>query len=181
VGTVGGHAFLSRDITDSFGVVRVADFPEVRVLHDNQVIARTDSQGYAVLPRLRAYDRNPIAIDSRDLPFDASLGALRLHAAPYYRSGVFVEFPVRRIRAATLRVVLEDGSDLPSGALARIEGRSEQSPVALRGQAYLEGLERDNRLVFTWRGQRCTIDVSYPPGDDPLPDLGTYVCKGVKP
>lgn len=181
VGTVGGYAFLSRDITDSFGVVRVADFPEVRVLHDNQVIARTDSQGYAVLPRLRAYDRNPIAVDSRDLPFDASLGALRLHATPYYRSGVFVEFPVRRIRAATLRVVLEDGSDLPSGALARIEGRSEQSPVALRGQAYLEGLERDNRLAFTWRGQRCTIDVSYPPGDDPLPDLGTYVCKGVKP
>jgi len=67
VGSIGGYSFLSREITESFGVVRVADFPDVRVLHDNQVVARTDARGYAVLPRLRAYDRNPIAIDQRDL------------------------------------------------------------------------------------------------------------------
>jgi outer membrane usher protein len=115
VGRIAGYSFLSREITESFGVVRVADFPDVRVLHDNQVAARTDARGFAVLPRLRAYDRNPIAIDQTDLPFDASLGALRVHAVPYFRSGVFVEFPVRRVRAATLRVVLEDGGDLPLG------------------------------------------------------------------
>ena len=180
VGTIGGYSFLSREITESFGVVRVADFPDVRVLHDNQVAARTDARGYAVLPRLRAYDRNPIAIEQSDLPFDASLGALRLHAAPYFRSGVFVEFPVRRVRAATLRIVLEDGGDLPSGALVRIEGRAEDFPVALGGQAYVEGLEAANRLVLTWRGQRCLIDVPFPLGAEPLPDLGTFVCKGVR-
>jgi outer membrane usher protein len=133
-----------------------------------------------VLPRLRAYDRNPIAIDQRDLPFDAAVGALRLHAVPYFRSGVFVDFPVRRVRAATLRIVLEDGSDLPSGALVRIEGGTEEFPVALGGQAYIEGLEAATRLVLTWRGQRCSIDVSFPPGAEPLPDLGTFVCKGVR-
>jgi outer membrane usher protein len=180
VARVGGYSFLSREITESFGVVRVADFPDVRVLHDNQVAARTDARGYAVLPRLRAYDRNPIAIDQRDLPFDAAVGALRLHAVPYFRSGVFVDFPVRRVRAATLRVVLEDGGDLPSGALVRIEGSAEEFPVALGGQAYVEGLEAASRLVLTWRGQRCLIDVSFPPGAEPLPDLGTFVCKGVR-
>jgi outer membrane usher protein len=181
VGIIGGHAFLSREITDSFGVVRVADYPNVRVLQDNQVVGRTDGEGYAVLPRMRAYDRNPVSVDPRDLPLDASIGALSLYASPYFRSGVLIDFPVRRVRAATLRVVLENGADLPSGALARVEGAAETFPVALGGQAYLEGLERQNRIVFTWRGQRCAIDVSYPPVDDPLPDLGVFLCKGVKP
>ena len=76
VGIIGGHAFLSREITDAFGVVRVADYPNVRVLQDNQVVGRTDGEGYAVLPRMRAYDRNPVSVDPRDLPLDASIGAL---------------------------------------------------------------------------------------------------------
>jgi outer membrane usher protein len=181
VGTLGGHVFLSRSITDSFAVVRVADFPNVRVLHDNQPAARTDAGGYAVLPRLRAYDRNPITVEQTDLPFDARITALALQAVPYFRSGVFLDFPVRRVRAATFRVVLEDGTDLPSGALARIAGKDEAFPVALRGEAYVEGLEARNRVTITWRGQSCELDVSYPPNADPLPDLGTFLCKGVKP
>jgi outer membrane usher protein len=181
LGSAGGHVFASREFTESFAVVKVADFPGVRVLQDHQVAARTDEDGYAVLPRLRAYDRNPIGIEQTDLPFDSRLGSLQINATPYYRSGVYVEFPVRRIRAATLHVVLDDGSDLPSGALARIAGRSEAFPVALHGEAYLEGLEEKSRVVFSWKGQSCEIDLSLPKGDQPLPDLGTYVCKGVRP
>ncbi|TMI14947.1 MAG: fimbrial biogenesis outer membrane usher protein, partial [Betaproteobacteria bacterium] len=139
IGVVGGHAFFSRALTDSFGVVRVADYSNVRVLQDNQVVAQTDGQGYAVLPRLRAYDRNQVSIDHNDLPFDATLDRLRLDAVPYLRSGVLLEFPVHRVRAGTLHVLLEDGTPLPSGALARFEGKDKQFPVALRGEAYLEG------------------------------------------
>lgn len=181
IGTIGGYSFASRSITDSFAVVRVADFPNVRVLQDNQPAARTDAGGYAVLPRLRAYDRNPIAVEHADLPLDARIGALNLGAVPYFRSGVLLDFPVRRVRAASFRVKLEDGSDLPSGALVRIAGKAERFPVALRGEAYVEDLDPTNRLIVTWKGQTCELDVSYPPGSDPLPDLGTFVCHGVKP
>jgi outer membrane usher protein len=181
LGTAGGHVFASREVTESFAVVRVADYPGVRVLQDNQVVARTDEGGYAVLPRLRAYDRNPIGVEQNDLPLDARLGSLKLEAAPYFRSGVFLEFPVRRVRAATLRVVLEDGSELPSGAIGRVAGHAEDYPVALQGQAYLEHLEQVSRVSFTWKGQRCDIELSLPKTADPLPDLGTVVCKGVRP
>jgi outer membrane usher protein len=181
IGVAGGHAFFSRSITDSFAVVRVADFAGVRVLHDNQVAARTDKNGYAVLPRLRPYDRNRISLEQSDLPFEASIRALELPAVPYFRSGVYIEFPVRRVRAATLRIVLEGEVDLPSGALVRIEGQAQEFPVALGGQVYLEGLEAANRLHVTWKEQSCVLDVSYPPGADPLPDLGVFLCRGVKP
>ena len=181
IGATGGHAFLSRTITDSFGVVRVADYPGVRVLHENQPVATTDARGYAVLPRLRPYDRNQVSIDQRDLPFDARVEGLRLHAVPYFRSGVLIDFPVRRVRAATLRIILEDGSPMPSGALVRVQGGEGEFPVALRGEVYLEGLEDRNTLVAAWRGQRCTLEVPYPRTDDPLPDLGEHLCRGVKP
>ena len=182
IGLVGGHPFLSRAITDSFGVVRVADYPNVSVLQDNQVVGKTDANGYAVLPRMRAYDKNIVSVDQNDLPMDAAIGSLKLVATPYFRSGVLIDFPVKRERGGTLRVVLEDGSDLPSGALSKIEGKDEEFPVALRGEAYLTGFEATNRIRFTWKGQRCTIDVPYPIATtESLPNLGTFVCKGVQP
>jgi len=181
IGTIGGYTFFSRQITDSFGVVRVADYPHVRVLQDNQEVARTGSTGYAVLPRMRPYDRNPVSIDQSDLPFDANIGALKLEATPYYRSGVLIDFPVTRVRAATLHIVLDDGTDLPSGALARFDGKDHEFPTALGGEAYLEGFEAQNQLIVTWKNQSCTIDVPYPRTTDPLPDLGRFTCHGVKP
>lgn len=181
IGVVGAYPFLSRTITDSFGVVRVADYPNVHVLHENQPVAQTDERGYAVLPRLRPYDRNQVTIDQRDLPLDARVESLKLQAVPYYRSGVLIEFPVRRVRAATFHIMLEDGSALPSGALVRLMGATEEFPVALKGEVYLEGLGDKNRVIATWHGQSCTFDIAYPQTDDPLPDLGTRICPGVRP
>ena len=182
IGLVGGHAFFSRAITDSFGVVRVADYPNVSVLQDYQVVGKTDAQGYAVLPRMRAYDKNIVSVDQNDLPLDAAIGSLKLVATPYYRSGVLIDFPVKRERGGTLRVILDDGSDLPSGALSQIEGKDEEFPVALRGEAYLTRFEATNRIRFTWKGQRCTIEVPYPVNTtEALPYLGKFVCKGVQP
>ena len=182
IGLVGGHPFFSRAITDSFGIVRVADYPNVRVLQDYQVVGKTDANGYAVLPRMRAYDKNIVSVDQNDLPLDAAIGSLKLVATPYFRSGVLIDFPVKRERGGTLRVILDDGSDLPSGALSKIEGKDEEFPVALRGEAYLTGFEATNRIRFTWKGQVCTIDVPYPvTTTESLPNLGTFVCKGVQP
>jgi len=181
IATIGGYYFAARNMSDSFGVVRVADYPNVRVLQDNQVVARTDKEGYAVLPRLRPYDRNQITVDQRDLPLDAVLGSLRLDAVPYYRSGVMLEFPIKRVRAATMKIELDGGQPIPSGAIAHVEGKQEEFPVALRGELYIEGLENKTRISVQWKGQACTLDVVYPKTDDPLPDLGTFVCKGVQP
>jgi len=179
VGILGGHVFASREITDSFGVMRVDDYPGVGILVDNQPAARTNSGGYAVLPALRAYDVNRISIDQRDLPLDAQVDRLRIDAVPYYRSGVLAEFPIRRSHGATFSVRLDDGTALPAGATLQVIGQDEQFPMGLDGQAYVTGLGRDNRLRGGWRGKSCEFDVPFLPTSDPLPDLGTYVCRGV--
>lgn len=180
IGIVGGKAFFARSITESFAVVRVADYANVAVLQDNQVVARTDRTGHAVLPRLRAYDRNTVSIDQNDVPLDAIIQSPRLVAVPYFRSGVMLDFPIKRVRAGVMRLTDEQGEDVPSGALAHIAGSTEQFPVALRGELYLNGFEDVTRVIVKWNGSSCEIEVVYPKTTDPLPALGTYVCRGLR-
>ena len=179
IGVVGDHPFLSRQITDSFGVVRVADYPNITVLQDNQPVGRTDADGYAVLPLLRAYDVNRVSIDEHDLPLDAQVDKLKVEPSRHYRSGLLFDFPVRRSHGATLHIRLDDGGPMPSGGIVQIVGRDEDFPVALNGEAYVTGLEQQNRLRATWKGTSCEFDAAFPPTTEPLPDLGAFVCHGV--
>ena len=181
VAMLGGDAFPSRRIDQSFAVVRIPDYPDVRILADNQPAGRTDSRGNALIPRLRAYDTNVISIDQRDVPMDAQIGALTLKVIPYLRSGVDTTFPIKHSRGATLTVRLEDGKPLPSGASVQIAGEDTAYAVGYQGEVYVVGLGPANRLRATWRGQSCEFDVPFTASKEPLPDLGVFICKGVKP
>lgn len=175
------RVYPSRHIDDSFAVVRVPGFSGVRVYADNHPVAVTDEKGYALVPRLRPYQRNPIRIEQADLPLDADIRGLQLDAVPYSRSAVALTFPVTVSRGATVVVKLEDGSFLPAGATITLEGSATSFPVGYEGEAYLTGLDAANRLHASWRGQSCTMTVAFPPTDDPLPRIGPLICKGVRP
>lgn len=181
VAVLDGDAFVSRRVDQSFAVARVADYPDVRILADNQPAGRTDAHGNALIPGLRAYDSNVISIDQRDVPMDAEIGTLKLVMTPYFRSGVDAVFPVRRSRGATLTLRLDDGAPMPTGASVQIVGDDRTYAVGFDGEAYVTGLGPANRLRATWRGQSCAFDVALRASADPLPDLGTFICKGVRP
>jgi outer membrane usher protein len=176
---LGGDFFLSRRIDQSFAVARVPDYAGVRVLADNQAAGLTDANGNALIPRLRAYDSNVISIDQRDLPMDAEIGALRVRAVPYFRSGVDVRFPVKRTNGATLTIELEDGLPLPLGAVVRVIGQASDALLGSDGEVYVVNLAPGNRLRANWHGQHCEFDVALVQGADPLPDLGRFTCKGI--
>jgi outer membrane usher protein len=178
---LGGDMFPSRRIEQSFAVARIADYPNVRVLTDNQPAGRTDARGNALLPRLRAYDVNVIALDQRDLPMDAKIGAVRVNAVPYFRSGIDVIFPVTHAHGATLTIALDDGSAMPVGAMVTLDSNDELFTVGFDGEVYLAGLRQTNTLQAKWSGHQCIFDFKYAPTSDPLPDLGTYYCKEINP
>ena len=181
VALLGSTPYLSRWISESFGLARVAGFPNVRVYADNQLAAKTDASGDAILPRLRAYERNQIRIDARDLPLNAQVDSLRVEAVPYFRSGVLAAFPVRRANGALFRVLLENGQPLPAGATVTLgEGKTE-FPVANEGEVYVTDLAPQNRVIARWKHQACEFDLAFGQTEDPLPDLGAYTCKGITP
>lgn len=176
---LGGHAFLTRQVDDSFGVVKVGHYAGVTVYRENHPIATTDKSGYALIPRLLAYQNNNLRIEQSDLPLTAHVDTLKLHAVPWYRSGVLVDFGVHANQAALVSIVLDDGKPLPPGARAELIATGKQFPVGLRGEAYVTGLSQHNQMRVTWIHQTCTIDFDFTAGDNPLPTLGPFTCHGV--
>jgi len=181
IALMGGDAFFSRRLNNSFAVVQVSDYPNVHVYAENQLVATTNAEGNALVPALRSYQENHIRIEQADLPLDAQIDTLEINAKPYFRSGALLKFPVRRSRGATLKIVLDNGKPLPAGAMVQITGQKEEFPVALQGQVYITGLGPDNELKVVWHEQNCKIPVASPESKDPLPDLGTFICHGVSP
>jgi outer membrane usher protein len=177
---LGGRPFLARRVGEGFGVVHVPDFPGVGVYVNNRLVSRTDAQGYAILPELLPYQANPVRIETADLPIDTTIDSTQLQAVPYYRSGVMLRFPVRRSAGALIRLVLDDGGPMPLGAQVQIGGAGEAFPVAYDGEVYVTGLSARNRLVATWAGQRCEVEVE--PGErlGSLPRIGPLTCPGVR-
>jgi outer membrane usher protein len=181
IAVLGGDAFLSRRIDQSFAVVRIPDYSNVHVLVDNQPAGQTDDNGNALIPRLRAYDINLISIDQRDIPLDAEIDTLKLRAVPYFRSGIDVKFPIKRSLGATLTIRLDNGQPLPVGATVHLFGKKNIYTVGYGGEVYLVGLDPINKLRATWHKQTCEFDVPFTASSNPLPDLGIFLCTGVKP
>ena len=181
IGFLGGDVFASRQLTDSFAVVDVGQ-PDVDVYSQNQVVAHTDGSGYAVIPRLNAYQDNHIGYDPRNLPLDTDIGDSTTDVVPYYRSGVLVKFQVKKIKGYTFTVKLPDGSFLPAGAEIFAPDQGEPFPVGYDGGAYVTGLSGVVKLRADWADQACGFTVTVPEDSkDPLPDLGTFTCEAIKP
>lgn len=183
VALLDNRLFFSRNIGDSFALVQVPGISNVRVYADNHMVARTNDDGYALIPGLRPYQENRLRIDQADLPLDTSIGAdgLKLKAVPYLHGALMLKFPVHRTHSALLTITVQGGAVLPAGAQVWMEGNTTAFPVGLHGEVYLTDLASTNHLHVTWRDQSCDLVLNYPHTTDPLPRLGPLSCPGVKP
>jgi outer membrane usher protein len=174
---LGGEVRAARQVTGSFAVVNVAGLPAVPVYLDNQLVAYTNQQGRALLPELLPYEVNRVNIEPVELPLDTSIGARTLTVTPRYRSGVVVQFPVERVRGGTFRLVTPEGAPVPPGTLVRFMGL--EFPVTYDGVTYVTGFDHGTAGSAQWGGKRCSFRLEPPPMDDPLPDMGTVICRSL--
>ena len=175
-----GSVFASRRVEGGLALVQVADYENVRVWQDNQVVAHTDSHGRALLSGLRGYEANRVGIDSSDLPFDAELEALEVQLTPSGRSAARISFPVLRSRSATFHLIGAAGQPLAPGSLIEtLPLPSARSfPVGLDGLAYVAGLSAERtRLQATTPAGTCRFELQLPTEAADLPDLGVIVCQ----
>ena len=187
VGAVGGlvfadgKAFASRRVQDSFALVDVPGYADVGVGFQSAVIARTDSDGKALVPGLLPYRQNSIRLDPNELPISAEIDTIEMVAVPPARSGVLVKFPVRSGRGALITIVLDDGQPAPAGAQIELAGDTKEFFVARRGEAFVTGLQAKNALRLKWNGQACSMNVELPKetGEE-IARVGPVVCAGVK-
>ncbi len=174
--------FLTQRINSSYGLVKIPGLNNVRVYVDNQLASRTNSDGYAFLPRLHPYVRNHVSIDQFDLPIDATIDALNVRPVPAWRSGVVIDFPVRQQAAATLNLVQADGNPVPAGALIRMNQADNIFAVGREGLTFVSGLEKENQLTVSWGSRRCKVLLPFTaPTEIVIPHLGEFICRELDP
>ncbi len=173
------HAlFASNTINDSFAVVDTDGAPDIRVTYENRDAGRTGAAGKLLLPELRSFDVNRIAIEPTDLPIDATVPTTAREVRPQDRSGVVVRFPVHASHGAVLRLVDAAGRPLPVGSTATLRATDAAAAVGYDGQAYVEGLSAHNTVAVEQPdGRRCTVAFDYAPAAGDLPVLGPLSCR----
>ena len=170
--------FASNTINDSFAVVDTDGAPNIRVTSENRDAGRTDASGKLLLPELRSFDVNRIAIEPTDVPIDATVPTVSREVRPQDRSGVVVRFPVHTSHGALLRLVDEAGRPLPLGSAATLRETGATTAVGYDGQAYVEGLAAHNTLAVEQpNGRRCTVAFDYTQAAGDIPVLGPLPCR----
>jgi len=174
--------FLSNTIYDSFAIVDTGPLPDVRVLQENRDVGRTGSSGRLLVPDMRSFDRNHIAIEPTDIPPDVTIRDVTREVRPQDRSGVVVRFPIKISHGALLRLVDEEGVPLPVGCAATLRASGATVPIGYDGEAYVEDLSPQNELtVERLDGRHCTASFAYRPVRGDIPSIGPLRCVEKRP
>lgn len=181
VGWLDGMAFASRPVGQgSVAVVKVMGIEGVPVKRSNQVVAETDARGFAFVPGLLPWQKNTIEIDPVDLPLDVELASSSREVTPYARSGVVVDFAVKRTRQALLVLLQRDGTAVPVGTRVRLLPAGPEFSAGRRGEVWLTDLEATHqRVQASWPGGGCALDLAVPASiDGALGKIGPLTCDG---
>ena len=174
----GGGVFASNRINDAFAIVD-AGAPGVEVQHENRPAGRTNSGGKLLLPNLRSYQENHIAIDPEDLPLDAVVNTTRTVVVPADRSGIVVNFEVDvDANAALVTFSGPDGKPIAVGASGTTKTGSEPFVVGYDGQTLVENLKASNRLTLTLPDETtCVATFQYKPQRGKQVSITDAICQ----
>jgi outer membrane usher protein len=169
--------FPSNTIYDSFAVVDTGSVPHVHVLQENREVGRTNSSGKLLVPDMRAFDVNRLAITATDIPADVTLDTAAREIRPQDRSGVVVKFPVKVSHGALLKLVDDTGRPLELGSVATLHATGAQAPIGYDGEAYVADLGSRNELSVERKdGKHCTVTFGYKPVAGDIPSIGPLHC-----
>ena len=179
IAAASGEWRMSRYLDQGFGIVKVADFPGVRVYSNGQPVGATDANGVAVIPRLAGFLPSTITFEAEDIPLEGSFGSNAKEIKIAHRMGVLVDMGVLRSISATLTLVEGEGKPVPAGATVRLGAGADEFPVARRGRVYVSGLERGkpNALQVTIGERACSATVELPDNFASGSTLGSFTCQ----
>lgn len=178
VAIVGGGVFAANRIDDAFAVVD-AGAPNVDVFYENRPVATTGSNGMVLIPDLRAYQNNSIAIDARNLAADADVPKTKANVVPSDRGAALVRFGIsQEAQNAVITVKGADGRAIPVGSRARLADGDEDGVIGYGGEIYLRGLKAQNVLLIDRAdGQSCRAEFDYRPAPGTRVAIDDVACR----
>lgn len=161
IAVAAGDVFAARRIDDAFAVVD-AGAPGIDVYYENRPHGKTGKSGKLLVPGLRAYQKNKLAIEPDNLPVNASVLQSSQEVAPAHRNGIVVKFDVAKADAAAIVVFTDaSGAFVPPGTEGRLEGIGGFFVVGYDGQAYVQNLGANNLAVLSLQDRQCRAQFSY--------------------
>lgn len=172
------QVFAANRVNDAFVVVSTDGFSGVPVRYENQVVGETDRNGHLLVPWTSAYYRAKYEIDPLNLPSNVQVQNVEQRVAVRRGSGYLLEFPVRRVLAASITLVDAQHQELPLGSQVRHEQSGALAVVGWDGLVYLENLVAHNTLQVTvGDGQTCQATFDLDPQQEQVPLIGPLVCQ----
>ena len=175
------HFFSMRQTLGSFAVVSTQGVPDIPVQLENRNMGKTNKKGLLLIDNINAYQHNDLSIDTLALPIDYKIEKTRIDTVPYSGSGVFVEFPVYKMKSVQFNVIDQNNTALLMGSRVwnqdqkPTETDKETTIVARDGIVYLENpkatsiyIEHDQKL--------CQLTLPELTKKSGLIDLGSLKC-----
>lgn len=152
--------YLSNTIAEGFAVVN-AGAPGVDVLLENRKVATTGADGTALVPGLRPFQKNRVAIDSTQLPADMISPDVATITSPFGKSGVVVDFKAKSVADSAVVVFRRGNDPLPAGTRGTLKGREDPFVIGYDGRAYLEHLDASNTVAIETEGTPCEVSFQF--------------------
>ena len=168
--------FASDHIGDSFGIVRTGGIGNIPVQYENRPIGTTNSNGLLLVPYLIGYQNNRLSLDPSELPPDVVVGQTFTIVRPRGGSGIIVDFSIKKVDAAVVRLHDQRDNPIPMGSLVEMEGTPAQT-VGYDGEAYMQELKPTNTLTITQPdGSTCIAIVAYQQIAGDIQTIGPVPC-----
>ena len=181
-----GHAWgFSRQINDSFAIVQTgADVPGVHILSNGQDIGVSNDSGLVINPNLGSFYESRVSIVDKDIPLQYALGRDYYSVKPAYRSGVDVNFGLRRVQGLDGVLRMRKGTEKPTAdnqivTLTQGGQLYQEFQVGHDGRFYLENIAAGNyRGEITTDGGSCHFELNVPKTQEVVFTLpGELLCE----
>ena len=184
VGIADGVGFMSRSLHDGFGVIRTPGMTGIPITSNGRVVAVSDGNGVAVVPRVIPYQQNIFRVDLKRLPLNIETDDDKVVLVPAYRSAAIGQIKLFRAVSALMVVTDHNGDPIPLGTEVNLLGSSERYVVGRGGRLYLSRLQKKNEIVIVLESGECRLTLEIPERHfSPLVDgnrrlqLGNQICK----
>ncbi|EOW1326303.1 fimbria/pilus outer membrane usher protein [Klebsiella aerogenes] len=168
--------FFARRISDAFIVVSTAGYPDVAVNYENRKVGTTDKSGHLLIPWATAWYPGKVTLDTLPLPTDVEAKVVEKRIAIRESSGALVDFPVTRVRSASITLVDEAGNPLPPGTSVEEVSSQQSGLVGYDGLVWFSHLTQHNKLVIHAASGVCTAQFELPKST-PVPQrIGPISC-----
>ena len=169
--------FASNRIDDAFVLVSTEGYSGVPVRYEHQLLGRTDSAGYLLVPWVPSYYPGQYEVDLLDLPSNLQLAETQQRIAVHQGSGALLVFPMVMSLSASIQLVDGLGQPLPRGTQVLHRASGQRTYIGWDGQLYFEGLSGENQLEASLAdGSRCSSRFSLDDAAEEMAVVGPLAC-----